>query len=35
MCAQVDAAQQSKKKKGAIQLNFSELEDLFLNTKGK
>ena len=30
------ASQQNKKKKGpAVQLNFSELDDLFLNTKGK
>jgi len=37
MCAQAAAASQpSKKKKGpAVQLNFSELDDLFLNTKGK
>jgi hypothetical protein len=37
MCAQAAAAsQQSKKKKGpVVQLNFSELDDLFLNTKGK
>jgi len=38
MCAQAAAqAQQPKKaKKGvAVQLNFSELDDLFLNTKGK
>lgn len=37
MCAQA-APQQSKpgkKKGGAVQLNFTELDDLFLNTKGK
>ena len=37
MCAQA-AAQQPKpglKKKGTVQLNFTELDDLFLNTKGK
>ena len=38
MCAQAAAQQQQpkKQKKGvAVQLNFTELEDLFLNTKGK
>lgn len=36
MCAQAAQQTQNKKKKGpAIQLNFSELDDLFLNTKGK
>ena len=36
MCAQAAAPKQQKKnKKGAVQLNFSELDDIFLNTKGK
>lgn len=36
MCAQAAQQTQNKKKKGpAVQLNFSELDDLFLNTKGK
>ena len=37
MCAQAAAQQPkpNKKKGGGIQLNFTELDDLFLNTKGK
>ena len=37
MCAQAAAQQpKPKQKKGvAVQLNFTELEDKFLNTKGK
>ena len=37
MCAQAAASQQQNKKKkgGGVQLNFSDLGDLFLCTKGK
>ena len=34
MCAQ-SAAMAKKGKKASLNLNFSELDDLFLNTKGK